>query len=359
MAEEEFVDDKSLDEALNESIGATLKEIQSRPDDEPEEVKAERDRDEHGKFTKVEKVEKDAAPKAPAAPVETEQPLVTTTGKPIDINRPPGSWKPAAKAQWAGLPEPIRQEIYRRESDFMNSNKGIMENADFGRLMKQTVEPYRMLIEAEGGTPEKAVADLMRTAALFRVGTPQQKTQAVQQLIKQFNVQMPQEQPVADGQPPQAQEFKDPRVDSLLENMQAQERRRANEEERASNQATEQFVSAKDDKGQPKYPFIDNVLNEMLLEVEYLRRTNPALPKLQALEQAYEKAVWANPETRQVLLDQKQAAASQPVENLRKVEQAKRASAVNVPKRGALPATGPVQSLDDSIRETGRALGMF
>ncbi len=130
-------------------------------------------------------------------------------------------------------------------------------------------------------------------------------------------------------------------------------------EQQASNSAAERFISAKDDKGQPLYPFVDNVIDDMSARVEALRRTHPALGHEDALKQAYEAAVWANPETRTVLISQQQAQANQPAETLRKVEQAKRASAVNVPKRGALPATEPPKSLDETIRETGKALGMF
>jgi hypothetical protein len=141
--------------------------------------------------------------------------------------------------------------------------------------------------------------------------------------------------------------------------MQKQEQERAAYETQQSNGAVERFMSAKDEKGQPLYPFVDNVLNDMSARVQMLRRTNPAMGHEEALKQAYEAAVWANPETRAVLISQQQAQANQPVETLRKVEQAKRASAVNVPKRGAIPATEPPKSLEDTIRETGKALGMF
>lgn len=385
--EEEVATDRSLDEAMTESIRGKLAEINARPLDEetasvtkPEETvaKVEKPRDETGKFAKV----KDSAvvaeqPHNPQvqgaieqATAEPEAPLVSTTGQPLDITRPPASWKPAAKAQWSALAEPIRAEIYRRESDFLNGNKGLRENADFGQTIKQTVEPYRLLIEAEGGTPERAIADTLRTAALFRVGTPQQKLDTIFALDKQFNAGLAnfinQQIQQHSGQigvtlpQPQAQPaYQDPRVDQILASLQQQERERSAQLERTSNSAVEHFIAALDEQGQPLYPFVDNVLDDMSGRVGALRRANPAMEHMEALKQAYDAAVWANPETRAVLLSQQQAKANQQGATLQKVEQAKRASATNVPKRGALPATGPVQSLDDTIRETGRALGMF
>lgn len=384
MEQEEVMDDKTLSESMDESIRATLKDIQSREPEaeveaspEPTEpVKAEKARDETGKFTS-----KESATPAKAdtqKPLETaaseqevaEQPLVTTKGQPIDINRAPSSWKPAAKAAWAALPEPVRAEIHRRESDALHGYKDVKENADFGQSVKSTLEPYRMLIEAEGGTPERAIADTMRTAALFRVGTPQQKLDAIFDIDKRFNVGLGtyiqsefNRLAMAQGQPPLQPQpqapYRDDRVDQLMAKMQQEERERAAHAERTSNSAVENFVNAKDAKGEPLYPFVDNVLNDMSDRVSAIRRQNPAMEHTEALKQAYEAAVWANPETRAVLLGQQQATANQPKETLRKVEKAQRASAVNVPKRGALPPTEPPKSLDETIRETGKALGMF
>ncbi len=391
---EEVKDEVDLNSEIDETIRNTLKEITARneaPEPEQTEVIAEtpakpdKPRDETGKFTKAQKESKEPAaePERAASPTQTEQTApatpaaepqepapVLTTGQPIDLNRAPSSWKPAAKAAWADLPEPVRAEIYRRESDFLNGNKGLRENADFGQSVKQVVEPYRMLIEAEGGTPEKAIAATLRTAALFRVGTPQQKLEALFAIDKQYNAglnayvqqefnRLYAQQTGQPGQPAQQQPYQDPRVDQLIASMQKQEQERAAYEKQQSNNAVERFMAAKDEKGQPLHPFVDNVLDDMSERVANIRRQNPAMNHEAALEQAYEAAVWANPETRAVLIGQQQAQANQPVETLRKVEQAKRASAVNVPKRGALPATEPPKTLDDTIRETGKALGMF
>jgi len=369
--ENEVVDDKSLNETLDDSIRETLKEITDRNGELPkEEISDEstKPRDETGKFVKEEKKapvsEKPVATEpAEPQPTETEAPLVTTTGQPIDINRAPASWKPAAKAIWAGLPEPVRAEVYRRESDFLNGNKGLKENADFGQNVQKIAEPYRLLIEAEGSTIEKAIESTLRASATFRVGTPQQKLNTWLEIAKNFNV------PVQDwlrglqvqpGQvPQQPQTFQDPRVDQLMASMQTQERERAAQIERSSNDAAEKFISAIDDKGQPLYPFVDNVLDDMTERVRSLSKANPGLSHQDILKQAYDAAVWAHPETRAVLIGQQQAQAQKPAETLRKTEQAKRASATNVPKRGALPSTGPAKTLEETIRETGRELGMF
>lgn len=399
----------TLDQSITETLSKTLKDIQSRPaegeappvdaeatvPDKP--IASDRARAEDGKFIKA---DDKPAPKDPAAPAakpdkaqiagaieqaaaEPDKPIVTTTGQPIDINRPPSSWKPAAKVAYATLDPAIKTEIHRREADFLNGGKGLKENADFGGEIKGILAPYRALLDAEGGTPQQAIQNYLRTAAVLRQGTPQQKLQAVFGLDQTFNLGLQQHfnskvqeevakrtggQPQAgDGTQPQAPTqqqppvFQDPRVDHILAAYQRQEQERTAQDKAVRDAATTQFLSAKDEKGQPKYQFVDNVLDEMSVRVSAIRAANPALGHEQVLERAYEEAVWANPETRAVLIGQQQAQAQQPADNLRKVEQARRANAVNVPKRGAIPHAKPTGKFnspeaDEAMRETLRQL---
>lgn len=381
---EDVVDDKTLDAEMTESIGNLLRDIRSReaePDaapDKPEKVAAvetaadtekseERTRDASGKFVKQDKPAEE--PKVSAAPAATPSPPQPVQGasepvaaEPFDLNRAPSSWKPVAKAAWAALPEPVRAEIYRREGDFHNGYKGIKETADFGQTMQRVIDPFRELLAAERTTPEKAVASLMNTAATLRRGSPQQKQAAILGIMQEYGVALPQQAPVQsqDGQQPaqgQPQVYSDPRVDTLLSHFQAQERFRQDQATQASNDATERFLSAVGPDKQPLHPFVDNVMADMSQRVGVIRAGNPSISHDEVLKQAYEQAVWANPETREVLL--KQAQAQQPAETLRKVEQAERAARFNTPRRGALPATEPAKSLEETIRDTGRELGMF
>lgn len=394
MAQEEALDGKALDQAMDDDIRATLKDITSReaPIDKvddtvvaaSEEVAKtnERARDPEGKFTKQAK--ESAAPEkadtqTPAVASASDQAAAGITepvqpqgaAQAIDLNRAPSSWKPAAKAAWTALPEPVRAEIYRREGDFHNGVKGFKENADFGQAIKTTLEPYRVLIEAEGGTPERAIADTMRTAALFRTGTAQAKLDAIFSIDKQFNVglgnyiqtefnRLYAEQTGTAAKPAaQQQPFRDDRVDQILAAQKRQDDERSQRDNATVSTAIQKFVDAKNDKNEPLHPFVDNVLDDMSNRLAAIRRNNPAVSPEEALKRAYDESVWANTDTRAVLLAQQQAQASAPTENQKRVEQAKRASAVNVPKRGALPATGPAKSLDETIRETAQALGMF
>ncbi len=392
---DEVMDDRALSESMDADMANTLAEINARNAQEeveqpqaadapasassPETPAAEsaRARDASGKFIKGE-TEQTAAPETvsqPSSATETTAPVAAApTEQAIDINRPPSSWKPAAKAQWANLPADVRQEIYRREGDFHKGNSQIKENADFGQKIRTMAQPYDMLIKAEGATHEAAFDDYLKSAAMLRVGTPQQKLDLIKQLDSRYNCGLNEDfsravlAKVAEitGQPVQQQpqqQFQDPRVDALLRSQEQAEQQRAAQLTAQANDAETRFRAAVDDKGQPQFPFVDNVADDMVNRIPEIRRLNPSLPHFDVLKQAYEAAAWANPETRAVLLSQQAAQANQPAETLRKVEAAKRANAVNVPRRGAIPASQPNANLvlgtpesDESMRETYRQL---
>jgi len=319
-----------------------------------------------------------AAPVAEPAAAEPSEPALKFGAVEIDLKRPPSSWKPGAKAQWNALPEDVRKEVYRREADFSNSvlNGPMKQNADFGNAVRQTVEPYRAMIESEGGTPEKAIGELFKTAALFRTGSQPSKLNALFALDQQFNAGLRDHfsrsvqaevarltgQPAQQQAQPQQQQpqvFQDPRVDTIMQSLQRQERERAAQEEGIANSATDQFLGSKNEKGEPKFPFVDNVIDDMTNRVALIRQQNPAAAHNDVLQRAYDEAVWANPETRAVLIAQTQAPVAAAAQTAQKVAAAKRATVGAMPKRGAIPATDPPKSLEDTIRETAQGLGMF
>jgi hypothetical protein len=59
----------------------------------------------------------------------------------------------------------------------------------------------------ENSTPAQAIGPLLQTAALLRTGTPQQKSQAVAQMIQQFQIPLEQVAAYFGGEaPPQQQD---------------------------------------------------------------------------------------------------------------------------------------------------------
>jgi hypothetical protein len=331
-----------------------------------------RARDDAGRFTKAAKEEpkpaakvapaaKTTTAKAPAAPEQTPDAASAQGVIPRDTARAPSTWKPAAREGFEKLPEAARAEIHRREDDYRKGTEQLMPDATFGKSMRQVVDPYRMLIEAEGGSPERAVSDLLRTAAVLRMGGPQEKLNAMVAIVRQFNVDLsPLLQPGQTPQP-QQQQFRDPRVDQLLASQAREQQQRAARETQQLETTVTRWLDEADAQGNPKRPYLGDVMSEMSMMIPQLRAADPSLTEVQALEAAYERAIWANPEIRAVLqtkerteLESRSQAANQS-----RVIEAKRAASVNVPRRASTPSPGKPGDIGDTIRETAQALGLF
>lgn len=277
-----------------------------------------------------------------------------------DINRPPSSWKAAERALWDKVDPALRAAIHRRESEMAAGAQQLLPDAQFGKGLRQVIDPYRMLIEAEGGTPERAVASLLKTAAIFRVGTPEQKLQAVAGIARQYGVDLrPLFQPAQPGQQPQA--IHDPRMDQFLANQQHQAAERQRFEQMDMERTVNGWMNEVDAQGNPTRPYIGEVFNEMSALIPQIREANPALTNAQALEEAYTRAIWANPEIRALLQQQAAAASSaqRQADNQTRLRDVRRAASVNVPRRASVPSAGKPGKMEDTIAETARELGLI
>jgi hypothetical protein len=72
-------------------------------------------------------------------------------------------------------------------------------------------------------------------------------------------------------------------------------------------------------------------------------------------------AIYANPTVRTQVLAKQQAEteAQRRAEATQKAREAKAAAAVNVSRKGTLPAAKAVGTMDDTIRETAQRLGLI
>jgi hypothetical protein len=202
----------------------------------------------------------------------------------------------------------------------------------------------------------------MRTAATFRVGTPQQKLDAFRQIGWQFlGIDV---LPLIQGQPAKqanGQQFQDPRVDQLLANFQAERTATAQREQQQLESTVTRWMDETDANGEPKRPYLTDVIGEMSALIPEIKSRDTTLTHAQALEQAYERAIWAHPEIR-TLLQQKAASeleAKRRTDNQDRVREAKRAASVNVTRRASTPSAGKPGSLEETIAATARELGLI
>jgi hypothetical protein len=118
------------------------------------------------------------------------------------------------------------------------------------------------------------------------------------------------------------------------------------ESQRAREEAehAERVSAAQKFLSDPKHEHMDTVFEDVVALVRAGR--DP--------EKAYEQAIWAHPETRAKLMAKQDAERRQ--REAAEAAAARKAAAVNVQRRGTPPVAAKPGSMEDTIRETYRAL---
>lgn len=316
------IDTLSADLAAAFAAASTDTEVESTAPETPaaepetapvEKTAAERARDEKGRFatTPAEK----AASEAPKAPADAPKPEGTAESAPQPEGpslAPPPGWSPTAKAEFANLPPAVKDAVAKRETE-INAGLAELKNyrdlkpfAEYARQRNSTLPQYiGYLANAEKrleSNPTNFVTSLMRDYRVHPAAiaqglglTPQYLMQLAQHMAGQGGhpeFQAPQQgqqqQRMPAPQPqPQAQPPRDPRVDQLWNRLQEMETAPMKRE-------VESFLT------DPKYPFAMNVKEDMALLLNNGKAAN--------LSDAYDMAVWANPETRNLLIKQQREA---------------------------------------------------
>lgn len=326
--------------------------------DVPHEIKDDRARDEQGKFAKPAQA---AADKQPAATTDQAQPITADAAQQRDINRAPSTWKPQERLEWDKLTPATRAAIHRREADFQNGQAQLLPDAKLGSDMRKVVEPYRMVVESNYGTPENAMQAFLQTASALQMGSQQQKLQTIVGIAQQFGIDLnPLFKPVQPGQQ-QPQQFTDPRVDQLLAHQREQDQQRQQRDQREIEGNVTRWMNEKDAAGNPLRPYVGDVINELSVLIPQIRQADSSLTHLQALEQAYDRAVWANPDVRAALQGQQQTelANKQRLDSQDRVRDARRTASVNMPRRASLPSPAKPGSMVETIESTARELGLI
>jgi hypothetical protein len=262
----------------------------------------------------------------PAAP-EASQPAPSASPEPI---QPPASWSAPAKAAFNALPPIVQQEIAKREADV---NRGFEDRAaQLKRFepLEQILQPRRDALAARGVSE----VDFVKTLFAASDWIDRDPVGALRELMRQKGVTLQHLGVQAPGQQPQAAQLS-PEVRTLAQQVnqlqtQLSQRDQAERSQRQNAVLTEIQTFASD----PANLYFANVRDDMIALLQSGRASD--------LKDAYDKAVWANPETRTLL--QADAAKKAEAERLNAQRQAtsgaRRAagSVTGAPNPGSGPA---------------------
>lgn len=345
---EEVVADEPVEtkeRSIREEIEAARDEINGRSSaEEPVEPQTEnpsqesrtegRARSPDGKFARAEgSPASDAGqvlPSQQSNSASVQQPDARGLSTPVALP-PPQSWKPEEKAQWDKIPAPIQHTITRREQEAHRRITEQDEVRTVGNHFMQAANEFAPVIQARGGNPVALFREFLGIVNQIHNADPANRANIFRQLAAQNGVDLRglgiTSQP---GAPPQGQPPNIP-IDQLVqravnEQFQARQRQQDQERERAESETTnreiEAFRSKVDANGQPAYPYFDHVTSLMASILGGGAATT--------LEEAYQLAVKAHPETSR-LIEQAVKDAARTAEEKRLKAQAARRKAGSIP----------------------------
>lgn len=296
----------------------------------------------------------DQAPGDSAAPQET--PGAAENSAEVQALGAPKTWNKEELATWATIPQDIQAKLApvlaRREEDFLRGITQYKEAAEIGQSYQKVVQPYAPILAAEGVDPVQLFQSFAGNHYLLSRGTPQQKAALAASLIEGYQI------PLADllnhiaengGPKPQPS----PEVVELRRELDALKggfTARQQQEQSVLQSRIEKEVA--DFAADPAHPYF----NELAADIQKLFDAKLA----SSLPEAYEKALYANPTTRQKEIDRLTAEKASVVESEAEKRRQKVASSTgdqvtSIPKsrNGTVPKSG---SIDDTLNETMAAI---
>lgn len=307
------------------------------PGGEPGEQKPARARAADGKFAKAGEGQQQAA-KPEGEQVDGQQPA---QAKPHDAY--PNTWRKELGEAWKTLPEPVRQEIHRREQDFHNGVKQYRDAAGFGASLAQEMLPYREIMTKSNVTPQAIVRDIMGALNTMATGSAESKADTFLKLADQYGINLDTVLSLRQRAPGSAA----PDLSPVLQRMQKLETRiETADADRARLQDQEDDARIQTFLGDPKNEHARAVIPQM----QALLMSGQA----KDLADAYEQAIWVHPETRAKLLEKQETERRK--KEADQVAAAKKASAANVQRRGTPPAASKAGSMEDTARAAYRRM---
>jgi hypothetical protein len=338
----ETVDDsaeppKSMDDTLRETLAAI--ESREEPSEQVSGRTANRLRDEKGRLL--------PGIKEAEAPVEASEPPVVEPAVPVELQK--AGFRKDEAAAIMSAPESARAAILnainRRYEETARTAEQFKTKAQFGDQMERAIAPFQATIQSLGISADMAVSRLMTADHQLRYGTPTQKQQAISKIAQDYGVDLGQGFDPSNVNPDIS--HLQAHIQRLEARLQQKEQYESTREQETLNSEIQRFAS------DPKNKYFEAVRADMaaLLQGQIAKD----------LPDAYERAVYANPQTRAQMLAEQQAAAEEKrrAEQAAKAQEAKRANAVNLPRRGTVSARRPIGTMDETIRETAERLGLI
>lgn len=217
--------------------------------------------------------------------------------------------------------------------------------ADIGTSLHKVIEPYGQMIVGAGMNAPALIGDLLNMQKVMMTGKPEERVAMALQILGNTGVTVEQLTQAAQSRPAQTQI--DPSVAELRQELQ-QIKGRFTSMDREREQSVQAETNAEIEKFRinPEHEHFDAVALDMSALLANGRATS--------LQDAYDKAIWANPDVR-AKLQARQAGETQR-KQAEQAAAARKAAGANVVRRGTPPAPHKPGTIEDTIRQEYRKL---
>ena len=275
----------------------------------------------------------DETPDTPEVPAE-ETPAVET--KPA-----PSSWAKDKHEVWAKMPVEAQEYYLHREKQMLDGLETYKADAGLGKQIKDVFTPYKPFLNAQGIDEVKASQYLMNAHYKLSTAAPSEKKAYLSQLAKSYGIEVEATEQGNVDPNYSALQDKVHQLESMLN-----QRTQIEQEAQRTKVAKDVEAFAAD----PANPYFNEVADDII----------PFLNAGASLQDAYNKAVWANPVTRAKELARVQTEAETKLreKNVQEVAQAKKATVTNVRSRdtGKAPTGQKLGTMEDTMKETLRKI---
>ena len=289
---------------------------------------AEKPRDETGKFAKAEKTEKS----------DTSEASVAADDK---YTKPPKSWKQDFHTHYSGLAPEVRAYLHQREDEQNKGVEPLKQRAQRAEMLEQALGPVAQELAQRGVGLDGFLRDIGQTVWTLARGTPDQKRMTLQNIARQYGVEMAQQaaeaaQQQSGNQNPELGKLQ-AELAGLKDHLMRQQQANEQAEWAKVNESIAKF--ANDAENYPHFSAVRVTMGRLL-------QTGEA----DSMETAYSKAVRLHDDIWQQE-QERQRAADEAKRKAEKDAAAKAARAAAVSPRSASPAGA---SADDTGTRKGR-----
>lgn len=261
----------------------------------------------------------------------------------------PKTWPKEMHEHWGKTPKEVQDYWEVREKQMLDGLEQYKGDAIYGKSMRDAITPYMALIQAQGIDAPRAVQTLLNAHYKLSVSPPSQKAQYLDYIAKQYGVDQSLRQ-----QPQGGQQAADPRYQQLQDELhQLKQVIHSGSEQQLNAERTRISQEVNTFASDPAHSYFDEVADDIIV----------MLKAGLSLQDAYDRAVWANPGTRakETARLQTEAKAEADKKAREQAEAAKKAASTNIRNRDTRRTPteqpkGTMRDLDGAMREAMREI---